>query len=210
MRFKAAYPLLLLAVTAGTGTAQVYRADPDLVRADLLVDFEDRVDFLEVHNGVLDYGRVAFAEGFIGQKLMERKGNDILKGAPIGPLTLRVGQTNQNLMTLRDQLSGNTSLFGLGPDGPYSADGVGAGAVSWMYARDASAVAFTLGRGGKGFAYVNFYRRDGTLIDSMKVRNAGGVYAFRAHRAEIAGVTIHNTTDAGLSIDDVIGEFGNE
>lgn len=192
-------------LAAGNASAQMSQIDPSSLRADLFVGFDDELDDLVFHQFDLRHGEMTFAERFVGQQLRYQRGNDVLRGLP-GSFGLYpgIGQSFQNLATYRDA-AGNGRLLGLGPADDAST-GLGNGAVSVMFDRPMSAFGFYVGGADKGFVTVNFYRHNGTLIDSVRLRNASGYFAFRSPGSDLGGVTFHHTTD-GVYFDEFAADF---
>jgi hypothetical protein len=164
-------------------------------------------------------GRWQFAERFFGQSLGVNGLFDTLSGTPTGPLALQVGTPDHNLDAIKDP-GGNVILTGLGPLGyppalpPLSPnyDGVGEGAVAFLLRSGFSELAFDVyGVNGGGNMMIEFFRRDGSLIDSLTMptgpfspsertimvafQRSGGVN-------DIAGFSIYNTDPGGLGYAD--------
>lgn len=156
------------------------------------------------YDGVFVSGGVSFAERFAGQVNTPVGGFDVLSGTPTGPLSLAVGVAGQNLNILINE--GTQVLSGLGTVGFPSFDAIGEGSFAALFTTDQSEFGFDLIGGNNGSATVNFFRRDGSLIDqiiltglsdqSYGFKRDGGVF-------DIAGVSVHNSDLGGIGVDNV-------
>ncbi len=160
-------------------------------------------------------GTAQFAERFVGQSLGFSGDFDVLSGTPVTPLALQVGMPDHNLDALMDEF-GTVNLNGLGPVGYLPAlpvmnpdyDGIGEGSIAALFLSDYGQVGFdVLGVDGGGMMIVDFFRRDGSLIDTavastgppltsaititVAFQRVGGVN-------DIAGFSIYNTDPGGL------------
>lgn len=160
-------------------------------------------------------GSWQFAERFIGQPLSFNGDFDVLSGAPAGPLRLQVGTPDHNLDAISD-IFGSVILAGVGPVGYSPAlplispdyDGIGEGSVAALFASDYSGVAFDVfGVDGGGSMTVDFFRRNGSLIDSITIPTgpllSGPISISVAFQRvsgsnDIAGFSISNTDLGGL------------
>jgi hypothetical protein len=83
-------------------------------------------------------------------------------------------------------------------------DDIGEGIMSLFFTLDQSSMGFSLVGGNDGTATLDFFARDGSLIDSVVVDNLGSLaYTFTSSGPLFAGVTIANTDLAGIAIDDL-------
>lgn len=161
---------------------------------------------------ILISGGVGFGERFSGQQLSTSGNFDVPSGSPIGPLTLQVGSTGENLypVTARvfslQPLQLDNVLAGIGKRGASSNSGVGEGSISILFSSDQSQFGLQLFGVTAGNTYFNFFRDDGSLIQSFteRVSNKSYLGFFRdAGIKDIRGVTIWNDDNGGLAIDNV-------
>jgi hypothetical protein len=158
------------------------------------------------YDAVFESNGAAFAERFVGQTLSYDGDFDILTGTPSSPLSLQIGAPNQNLLIYLYGTTNSQILCGNGPLGwpDYSAIGEGSFAVLFDY--DQREFGFQLVGGNDGPATVNFFRRDGSLVDSIEITNLSqNSYGFRRldGLADIAGVSVHNIDPAGIGVDNL-------
>ncbi|MFN8627076.1 MAG: hypothetical protein U0587_13980 [Candidatus Binatia bacterium] len=159
-------------------------------------------------------GVAQFAERFVGQSLSYDGDFDVLNSSASGALALQVGAPTFNLDAGMGDM-GKVYLAGLGPVGYSPAlplvnpnyDGIGEGAVAALFHRDHAEVAFDVeGVDGGGFLYIDFFRRDGSLIDTLMVSTGPPMseaiamtLAFRSTSGNtIAGISIYNTDPGGV------------
>ena len=161
---------------------------------------------------ILISGGVAFGEHFSGQMLSASGNFDVPSGTPTGPLGLQVGAPGQNLYpaTVRaislQPLQLDNALAGLGQLGASSTAGVGEGAISILFSSDQSQFGVQLLKLNGGNTYFDFFRNDGSLIESFTAHVATSSYLgfFRdAGIKDIRGVTIWNDDPNGMAIDNV-------
>lgn len=161
---------------------------------------------------ILISGGVAFGELFSGQLLSASGNFDVPSGTPTGPLALQVGAPGQNLYpaTVRaislQPLQLDNALAGIGKRGASSTAGVGEGAISILFSSDQSQFGVQLLKLNGGNTYFDFFRNDGSLIQSFTARVATSSYLgfFRdAGIKDIRGVTIWNDDPNGMIIDNV-------
>ncbi len=155
---------------------------------------------------VFESNGAAFAERFAGQVLSYSGDFDVLTGTPTNPLTLQVGVPTQNLTIYFTTITNSQVLVGNGPLGYPDYGAIGEGSFAVLFDYDQSEFGFELLGGNDGPAVVDFFRRDGSLIDSIEIPNlstenygfqrAGGV-------ADIAGISIQNTDLAGIGFDNL-------
>jgi len=189
------------------------------------VDFED-VPALPfpgfIIDGILVSGNASFAERFVGQTLtieppISLGGPfDVLSGAPTDPLTLQPGDPGRNLsVAIRFP---DNELVGCGDLGCSNGDGFGEGAVAVRFPAPVSEVGFIISSGNSGGeAVVQFFRTDGTGIDTITVTTVpfplSSRHGFMREGGvrDIAGVSVHNSDPAGVTYDDfVFGEFSEK
>jgi hypothetical protein len=166
------------------------------------------------YDGILTSGGAQFAERFVGQALstlsVPFSGDfDVLSDSASNPLALQVGAPNQNLDVFTD-IFGDNILAGLGPVGFPDLDAIGAGSVALLFSSDKSEVGFDVfGIDGGGSITIDFFRRDGSLIDTISIPTVAGtdVVTLSFQRVptinDIAGFSIQNTDPAGLGYDNI-------
>ncbi|MFN9316624.1 MAG: PEP-CTERM sorting domain-containing protein [Microcystis sp.] len=158
------------------------------------------------YNAIFESNGADFAERFVGQSLSFSGNSDILSGTPTGPLALQVGAANQNL----NVFTFNTSqvLTGLGPLGFPDGNAIGEGSFAVLFDFDQSEIGFDLLGGDGGSATVNFFRRNGSLIDTITIilSLSDTSYGFKQMSGikEIAGISIHNTRPGGIGFDNLV------
>lgn len=174
-----------------------------------LIDFEDLVAAPfpgTAIEGVLDLDGASFAERFDGQTTGVAGNFDTLTGSPTNPLTLVAGATGQNLVAAN---AGGIGIAGLGPLGFPDLDANGEGALSILFDDDTSEFGLEI-RGvdaGTGDLNLDFYRRDGTLIESVSFALvADGFFGFVRELGiiDIAGVAITNDDVGGVGVDNIV------
>lgn len=159
------------------------------------------------YDGIFESNGADFAERFAGQTLSYSGNHDVLSGTPSGPLSLQVGAANQNINVVQSPDCGvDNVLDGLGPDGYPNSSAIGEGAFAVLFDFDQSEFGFTLCGGDGGTATVDFFRRDGSLIDQIVLSGlstqnygfsrAGGV-------KDIAGISVYNADAAGVGFDNL-------
>lgn len=165
------------------------------------------------YDAIFESGNTAIGEHFVGQTVGVNGDSDTLAGAPTAPLTLTVGAPGQNLNVFT-----NTSqvLTGLGPRGFPDFSAIGEGAFAVLFDFDQSEFGFQLVGGNGGNGFVSFFRRNGTLIDSLTIASlADDFYGFTRDGGlkDIAGVSIYNDDGGGVGFDnlkfDVAGVIGD-
>jgi len=178
-----------------------------------LITFEDLPQIGELgtnYDDIFVSGGVAFAERFTGQTLTDVSGFDQLSGSPSGSLSLQVGLPGQNINviagTYGNPLKFGNVLAGLGSDGFPSADAIGEGSFAMLFSTDQSQFGFQLVGGNGGNAYIDFFKRDGSLIDSIILGSLADIfYGFAREDGarDIAGISIWNDDPGGIGIDDI-------
>jgi MYXO-CTERM domain-containing protein len=139
---------------------------------------------------------------------------DTLSGSPTAPLTLEAGPAGHNLWT---GVAGTPSvvLSTGGPNGvTFGPGGLGHGSIAFMFDSDVSQLGFLVGGQNGSTGVLNFFRRDGSLIDTVSISLSGvpGTYTpdlkfgFETSNgaAEIAAVTMTHNDFAGVYMDDFI------
>jgi len=205
----------LVPSTVSTGLIQ--QIDPSTFIGKGLITFHDVAGGSAPgtnYDSILTSGAARFAERFVGQTLstlsIPLSGDfDVLSDSASNPLTLQVGAPNQNLDVFTD-IFGDNILAGLGPVGFPNFDGIGEGSVALLFSSDKSEVGFdVLGIYGGGSITIDFFRRDGSLIDMISLPTVAGtgVVTLAFQRVptvnDIAGFSIHNTDPEGLGYDNI-------
>jgi hypothetical protein len=155
------------------------------------------------YNAIFESGNTAFAERFVGQTRTTSGTFDALSGTPAGPLALQVGAPGQNLNIF---VQSTQVLTGLGPVGFPDFDAIGEGSFALLFDADQSEFGFQLVGGDGGTAFVDFFQRDGTLIQSITLGSlANAFYGFSrdAGVKDIAGISIYNSDAAGIGFDNL-------
>ncbi len=148
----------------------------------------------------------SFGEHFAGQMMTQSDVWDVPTGSARAPLVLEPGPPNENLSVAFYETAHTNLLSGLGPVGFPSFDAVGEGSMAILYDTDQSAVGFDIVGGSQGNAYIDFFRRDGSYIDTYTVSGIyWEAYAFRrtGGTVDIAGLVIYNDDPGGMGIDNV-------
>jgi hypothetical protein len=159
-------------------------------------------------DGIFASGDMTFAERFAGQTVESVGLFDAIAGAPSNPLTLQAGLSGQNLNVFSYWTN---VLTGLGPLGFPEMDAIGEGSISMRFATGQSRVALEIVGGNGGWATLEFYRADGTLIDSVYLN---GLYdqPFGFQTADgtpvIAGILVQTGDESGIGIDNICHSAG--
>lgn len=156
------------------------------------------------YDGIFESGNTAFGERFVGQSNTPAGGFDVLSGSPTGTLALALGAAGQNLNVFNN--AGSQVLTGLGPTGFPNYDAIGEGAFALLFDFDQSEFGFQLVGGNVGNAYIDFFRRDGSLIDSLVVSGlTAEFYGFSRDGGlkDIAGISLYNDDLAGIGFDNL-------
>jgi hypothetical protein len=156
------------------------------------------------YDAVFVSGGVSFAERFVGQTNTPSGDFDVLSGSPGGPLALAVGAPGRNLNVFIN----NTSqvLTGLGPRGFPGFDAIGEGAIALLFTSEQSEFGFQLVGGDGGSATLDFFSRNGSLIQQIVLGGlANAFYGFSRDGGvnDIAGVSIWNTDGGGIGFDNL-------
>ncbi|MEM7042726.1 MAG: PEP-CTERM sorting domain-containing protein [Pseudomonadota bacterium] len=168
------------------------------------------------YDEVLNFGGVLIGERFAGQTLSFSGNSDVLSGTPTGPLSLVAGEPNQNLTITQSTSEGIFSnvVAGLGPVGFPAFNAVGEGAVAILFDNDQSQFGFQSVGGDLGSATFEFFRRDGSLIDTLTPTSlTTDFFGFAREDGinDIAGISIWNTDLAGIGFDNIIFDIpGND
>ena len=196
----AALPATLLA-------ADIVQVDPMSLTTSAVDDFNDLGPGPANHDDVLVRPGFSLAERFVGQTQGADGDFDVIKGLPSGPLTLQVGNLGENLSVFdAPEPELITVVAGNGPVGYPDFDSIGEGAVAILFEEDQFELGLDVEGADAGCVSFEFYRRDGSFIDSVFFCGAGNQsYAFRqvGNVADIAGVLITNTDPWGLGYDNI-------
>jgi len=206
-RFRSACALAAIAAASSSFAAPINSIAPGSLTGGQVTTFDDVAGGGAPgtnYNGVFVSGGVSFAERFVGQSLSNVGGFDTLSGTPGAPLALQLGAVNQNLNIFLNFSS--QVLTGLGPLGFPDSDAIGEGSFAALFSTDQSEFGFDLVGGDGGSATVNFFRRDGSLIDAIVLNSLSSQsYAFArdANVFDIAGISIHNNDGGGIGFDNL-------
>lgn len=154
------------------------------------------------YDDLLFLNGVGFGERFAGQTLTAAGNFDQLGGAPSGGLTLLAGTPGHNLAFF--QSPAGQVLSGVGTAGFPVFDAIGEGAVSLLFSSDQSEFGFRLAGGHAGTANVDFFRADGSLIQSIVLGNLPLTATFGFTRdgglTDIRGISISNNDLTGIGL----------
>ena len=202
-----AIALLSIGLVGVTIAAPVNIINPALLTSTQIATFDDVAGGNvpgTSYNAIFVSGGASFAERFVGQTLTTSGDFDVLSGAPTAGLALQLGAAGQNLNIVLN--AGSQVLSGLGPTGFPNNNAIGEGSFAVLFSTDQSEFGFDLVGGSGGSAFVNFFRRDGSLIDSISL---GGLsnqsYAFSRDLGvfDIAGISVHNSDVGGVGFDNL-------
>jgi hypothetical protein len=167
------------------------------------------------YDSVLALPGASFAERFTGQTTTPAGDFDTVTGSPSGPLTLVAGAAGQNVAAGEATIFGFpvSSITGIGPTGFPNVSSLGEGALSILFDLDQSEIGISVGGAAGGSMTLQFFRRDGTSIDTVIVSGLTSGFippTYTPHAfgreggvADIAGVTITNSDTGGIDFDDV-------
>ena len=215
MRFVVIVFFISIALVANATAAPINQVGYGTLTGTQLITFDDVAGGAAPgtnYDAIFRSGNTSFGERLLGQTLTTSGDFDILSGAPTGSLSLAVGAPGQNLnIFIHTNLS--QVLTGLGPKGFPDYDAVGEGSFAVLFDKDQSQFGFQLVGGNSGSAWIDFFRRDGSLISEIVVASLSEeFYGFSRDEAimDIAGISIYNTDPAGIGFDnlrhDVAGE----
>lgn len=161
------------------------------------------------YDSIVVSGGVGITERFVGQTLTYSGNFDQLSGSPTANLSLQVGLAGESTNIYAFSYGGEYGnvLAGLGHRGYPVYDAIGEGSFAMLFTNDQSEFGFQLIGGDGGNAYIDFFSRDGSLIDSIIVGNlANAFYGFSRDGGvqDIAGISIWNDDGGGIGIDDII------
>lgn len=207
----------------GTSHAGIIQINPSNLSGTEIVDFEDLglTDYQQVtYDTVFESGFTQFGERFVGQTVTANGNFDVLTGTPSGNLTLAVGLASQNVSAADGGAGdvGNTGIAGSGPLGYPDFDANGEGSIAILFDFDQSEFGMDILGSNFGTATLQFWERDGSLIDEILLHLDESVsysYGFSTddNSFSIAGVSIFNNDSGGIGFDnfrfDVAGVPGD-
>lgn len=147
---------------------------------------------------------VVFGERFAGQALSISGDFDVLDANATGPLTAIAGAPSQNVSLLTHL--GTNVITGVGYKGFPQFDAIGEGSLAFLFSSDQSQFGFQLVGGNGGNAFLSFFSRNGTLIQTLDVANLAETYYGFSRDGDvkdIAGVSIYNNDGAGIGLDNL-------
>jgi hypothetical protein len=196
----------VVAVSTGTA-AQVSQVSYGSLTGTQFVTFDDVAGGAVSgtnYDGVLFSNSVGFAERFVGQTLTAAGNFDVLGGAPSGALVLQVGAAGRNLDVVA--IRSTQKLTGLGPRGFPDFNAIGEGAIAALFSTDQSQFGFQLSGGEHGAAHIDFFRVDGSLIQSIALGGlANRYFGFLRDGGlqDIRGFSIWNNDVGGIGFDNL-------
>lgn len=172
-----------------------------------------------LYDGVLSSGGVQFGERFAGQELALVKAprpgavaqdwfDDLSLGSPTAGLTVVAGDSGANLGAYAYADSAGKALAGIGPQNSDGSDPFGFGSISARFATSVSALGLQLRETNSGDGWLNLYRSDGSLIQSVALGPLqDGLYGWARSdgTADIAGFSLyHRDSYYGVAIDNLL------
>jgi hypothetical protein len=198
----------LAAIATSASAAPVNQVAYASLTGTQLITFDDVAGGLPPgtnYDSIFESGNTAFGERFAGQTLTTVGNFDQLSGTPSGPLTLLVGAAGRNL-NIYTRGTGTQVLTGLGPLGFPDFDAIGEGSFALLFDFDQSEFGFQLTGGNGGNAFISFFQRNGTLIETITLSSlADTFYGFRRDGGvkDIAGLSIWNNDLSGIAFDNL-------
>jgi len=200
----------VLSLDPAAAQSPIMQVDPSTLTCAGTITFDDVAGGAAPgtnYDTVFESDGADFGERFAGQTLSFIGDFDQLSGSPTSPLTLQAGSTNQNLGVYIYDGTGSQVLYGLGPLGFPNYDAIGEGSFAVLFDFDQSEFGFDLVGGNDGTATINFFKRDGTLIDTIIVTGLGTDQSYGFTRDggvnDIAGISIHNDDLRGIGFDNL-------
>ena len=197
-------PLSSIKVEAAT----INQINPADLTGTTLTTFEDVTGGTQPgtnYDEILKSNAASFAERFVGQTLSSNGVLDVLSDTAIGPLSLQVGKPGQNLNVVAfappPSTNSSNTLTGVGPTGLN-----GEGAFAVLFDVDQSQLGFQLVGGATGSATVNFFKRDGFLLETIALSGlTNSSYGFSRDGGlnDIAGFSIYNNATLGIGLDNL-------
>ncbi|MEE4188370.1 MAG: hypothetical protein V2I76_07975 [Roseobacter sp.] len=198
---------LLTSVRVHACETQVCLVDAESLQLPRIIDFDEARSTLgpgHIVQDLLVMQGAVFGERFAGQNVYATGHHDSVSGTPLSPLTVMPGASGQNLSIV--YFDGNNILNGYGVAGYPKRHAQGEGAISFLFDENQSALAFQVRGGEAGGAEVTFFSRDGAVLSTITLPNAGeSSYGFihAQGAADIAGVLLTNTDPQGLALDNI-------
>lgn len=196
-------------VLPAAAAGAIEQVDPATLTVTGLLTFGQFGAELSNHDDVVVLDGAMFAEHFAGQDVSSNdQVFDVLSGVPTAPLTLQAGAIGHNLATVSNPASDAVVIAGLGVLNLPDNDAIGEGALSVLYRQDQSELGFTIDGADGGTATVSFFRRDGSLIQTLEVpvgdNDGATAFAFRRLGGvqDIAGISIQNNDPGGVGYHD--------
>ncbi len=188
--------------------ATINQVNPTELTSTASITFDDIVGGTQPgtnYDGILNSNAASFAERFVGQTLSTDGALDVLSDTATGPLALQAGNPGQNLNVVTfpppPATDSTNTLTGVGPTGLN-----GEGAFAVLFAADQSQLGFQLVGGSTGSATVNFFRRDGFLLDTIVLgglKNSSYGFSRDGGLNDIAGFSIYNNGASGVGFDNL-------
>ena len=197
----------------------INQVSSDSLTGNKLITFDDIPCSSEMYgtyyNANLDLDGVEIGEQFQGQTLSTDGTFDVLSGNPDSSLALVAGDPLKNLNISYygyfdsdgQYVTTTKVLSGAGPQSP-SQGNIGEGAMAVLFDSDQSAIGFDLLGIDEGDIYIDFFKRDGSLIQSTTLTNFEDYdqsYAFAREGGlqDIAGFSIYNSDFGGIAFDNL-------
>ena len=157
------------------------------------------------YDNIFESGGADFGEHFVGQTVTYNGDFDVINGLPSGgSLSLAAGAENENLGVY----SYSTNImYGLGNTVYPNYDAIGEGSFAVLFDYDQSEFGFQLVGGDGGSATIDFYTRNGNLIESRVIASLSeNYYGFSRDGGlnDIAGISIYNIDGGGIGFDNLI------
>jgi hypothetical protein len=213
---------VLAALAPAAALAQAVIGTPYAAISGSTVTFEDLVlpdPEGSLLDGIVSSGGVAFGERFDGQELARalapRPGSvaqdwfdDLSFGSPTAGLVLLAGASGANLGGYDYGGANAQALAGIGPQNTDGSDPFGFGAISGRFAVGVSALGLQIRESDGGAGWLNLYRADGSLIQTLSLGPlVDGYYGYARSdgSADIAGFSLyHRDTYYGIAIDNLV------
>ena len=195
-------PVMALALPADG--ALINEVSPDTLTTNTLEDLEALSGGTYPgtnYDGIIHADGISFAECFNGQQVTSNGYFDEVTGLPAGPLQLVPGAAGENLTIWGD---GNQVIAGNGGLGFPEQNAVSEGAFAFMFDHDQAEIGFELLGLNGGAVMIDFFGRDGSLLDSKTVYSLeDGLRAFRVDgdSTGIAGVVVTTDDLGGIGFD---------
>ncbi|MGB7317163.1 MAG: hypothetical protein WBC85_04280 [Planktotalea sp.] len=179
----------------------------DSLRFSKIIDFDDVISSIGIGSRideVLIRDGAVFGERFAGQIRGASGDFDVISGVPVVPLTMLDGGPGQTLGAMH--LLGTIVLHGHGHRTYPRVEAVGEGSLAVLFDRDQPSLAFDIRGGEQGFATVRFFRRDGSVIDTLTLGPlAEDSFGFTRQNSQpdIAGFLLLNTDPQGIALDNL-------